>query len=76
MKKVLEETVTPQRSYTTTANIRVGESSGVKGSFWPEVLVGNRGGPSFRLVLHSLTTGQVIRSRRSVPASNLRKFST
>ena len=38
--------------------------------------IGNRGGPSFRLVLRSLTTGQVIRGRRSVSALNLRKFST
>ena len=38
--------------------------------------VGNVVGACFQLVLRSLTTGQVIRSRRSVPASNLRKFST
>ena len=36
---MLEETMASQRSYATTAWIRVGESSGVKGSFWPEVLV-------------------------------------
>ena len=39
MKKVLEETVAAQRSYVTTTRIRVGETSGVKGSFWLEVLV-------------------------------------
>ena len=30
--------MTPQRNYITTTKIRVGESSSVKGSFWPEVL--------------------------------------
>ena len=39
-------------------------------------LVGNRGGLGLRLVLDSLTTGQDIHGRRSVPALNLRKFST
>ena len=38
MKKELEETVTPQRNYATTVGIRVGEGSGVKGTFWPEII--------------------------------------
>ena len=33
MRKVLEETMTPQKSYMTTVGIHVGESSSVKGSF-------------------------------------------
>ena len=37
--------------------------------------VGNEGG-EFPLVLRSLLTGLVICGRRSVPVSNLRKFST
>ena len=38
MKKVLEETAAPQRIYATTTGKRVGETPGVKGSFWLEVL--------------------------------------
>ena len=38
MKKVLEEELAARSNYATTAGIRVGESSGAKVSFWPEVL--------------------------------------
>ena len=38
MKKVLEEKLPVRSNYATTAGIRVGESSGAKVSFWPEVL--------------------------------------
>ena len=38
MKKVLEEELAARSNYATTAGIRVGESSGAKASFWPEVL--------------------------------------
>ena len=38
MKKVLEKEITAKSNYATTAGIRVGESSGAKACFWPEVL--------------------------------------
>ena len=38
MKKVLGEEIATRSNYATTARIRVGESSGAKVSFWPEVL--------------------------------------
>ena len=38
MKKVLEEELAARSNYATTAGICVGESSGAKASFWPEVL--------------------------------------
>ena len=38
MKKVLEEELAARGNYATTAGICVGESSGAKTSFWPEVL--------------------------------------
>ena len=38
MKKVLEEELAARSNYATTAGICVGESSGAKTSFWPEVL--------------------------------------
>ena len=38
MKKVLEEEIAAKNNYATTAGIRVGESSGAKASFWPELL--------------------------------------
>ena len=31
-------TTTPQRNFAVTAEIRVGQSSGVKGSFWPAIV--------------------------------------
>ena len=36
--KVLEEEIVAKSNYATTIGIRVGESSGAKASFWPEVL--------------------------------------
>ena len=38
MKKEVEATTTPQRIFEVTAGIRVGETSGVKGSFWPAIV--------------------------------------
>ena len=38
MKKVLEEELPARSNYATTAGICVGESSGAKTSFWPELL--------------------------------------
>jgi hypothetical protein len=38
LKKVLEEEVTAKGNYATTAGISVGESSGAKASFCPDVL--------------------------------------
>ena len=38
MKNVLEETASPQRSYGSTMGIFVVETSGMKGSFWLEIL--------------------------------------
>ena len=38
MKKVLEEEMAVRSNYVTTTGIRVGDSSGAKASFWPEVL--------------------------------------
>ena len=38
MKKVLEEELVARSNYATTAEICVGQSSGAKASFWPEVL--------------------------------------
>ena len=38
MKKVLEKEIAAKSNYVKTAGIHVGESSGAKASFWPEVL--------------------------------------
>ena len=38
MKKEFEGIMTPQGNYSTTAGIHVGEASGGKGTFWPEVI--------------------------------------
>ena len=38
MKKVLEEELAARSNYATTGGICVGESSGAKASFWPEIL--------------------------------------
>ena len=35
---MLEEEIAAKSNYTTTAGIRVGESSGAKASFWPDAL--------------------------------------
>ena len=38
MKKVLEEEIVTESNYATTMGIRLGEWSGAKATFWPEVL--------------------------------------
>ena len=75
MKKVLEEEKAARSNYATTTGICVGESSGAKTSFWPELLENPKKTNSNEIRRHRTTkrifaSGITRNSKEGVPPSS------